>query len=118
MLKDSKRGVRFCKTCKNLAVAEIEFTFVPMKEMPGFIKVLVHALANCEDVDEHTIVSVSWQLRNSPRTASLLTSFAEIGYCNSEMVLSEFERLSRLREGLNLYLKNELRIRPAVILLH
>lgn len=82
-----------------MAVDVIELTFVPMKEMPGFIKVLVHALANCEDVDEHTIVSISWQLRNSPRTASLLASFAEIGYCNSEMVLSEFKRLSRYTGG-------------------
>lgn len=70
-----------------------------MKEMPGFIKVLVHALAQCEDVDESTIVSLSFQLRNSPRTAGLLASFAEIGYCNNEMVQSEFERLSRFTGG-------------------
>jgi hypothetical protein len=64
-----------------------------MKEMPGFINVLVHALAQCEDVDESTIVSLSFQLRNSPRTAGLLTSFVEIGYCDNSLVLKECSRL-------------------------
>lgn len=70
-----------------------------MKEIPGFIKVLVHALAECEDVDEPTIVSLSLQLRNSPRTAGLLAAFVQIGYCNNEMVLSECRRLSRSTGG-------------------
>ena len=70
-----------------------------MKEMPGFIKVLVQVLADCEDVDEHTIVTLSSMLRNSPKTAGLLTSFAEIGYCNSESILSEYNRLSRYTGG-------------------
>lgn len=78
---------------------ETRYTFASMKEMPGFINVLVHALAECEDVDESTIVSLSSQLRNSPRTAGLLASFAEIGYCNDEMVLSECNRLFRFTGG-------------------
>lgn len=70
-----------------------------MKEMPGFIKVLVHALAQCEDVDESTIVKLSCELRNSPKAAGLLTSFAEIGYSNNEMLVSECARLMRVTGG-------------------
>ena len=76
-----------------MAVAEIELTFVPMKEIPGFINELVHALASCEDVDEPTIMYLSFKLLGSPRTAELLASFAEIGYSNNEMILSECNRL-------------------------
>ena len=70
-----------------------------MKDMPGFIKELVRVLAFCEDVDEATIISLSSELWNRPRTAGLLRAYAEIGYCNDEMILSEYKRLSRFTEG-------------------
>ena len=64
-----------------------------MKEMPGFIKALVHALAQCEDVDESTIVSVTRRLWNSPVTTGLLISFVEIGYCDNALLQTECSRL-------------------------
>lgn len=70
-----------------------------MKEMPGFIKQLVRVLAECEDVDESVIVHLSVKLKSSPKTAGLLTAFAEIGYCNKETLLSEYERLSHFTGG-------------------
>lgn len=90
---------RICNYCRNLAEEEKRLTFAPMKEMPCFISKLIHALAQCEDVDETTIVSLSRWLMNSPKTAILLTAFAELGYCNSEIVLTEYERLSRYTGG-------------------
>lgn len=60
---------------------------------PEFIKELVRALAECEDVNESTIVSVSHRLWNSPVTAGLLTSFVEIGYCDNTLVQKECSRL-------------------------
>lgn len=64
-----------------------------MKEMPGFIYRLAHALAQCDDVDESTIVRLACRLRYSPKAAGLLTAFAEIGYCDNETVLSECDRI-------------------------
>ncbi len=72
-----------------MVVRERPLTFPPMKEMPGFIKQFVHALARCEDVDETTIVRLSCKLMHSPRTAVLLTCFAELGYCDGDLLLSE-----------------------------
>lgn len=71
----------------------------PMKEMPGFIEGLVRALARCEDVDESTIVRLSCRLMRSPRTAVLLTCFAELGYCDSEQLLLECNRLLKVTGG-------------------
>ena len=67
--------------------------------MPGFINRLVRTLAQCEDVDESTIVWLSKMLWQSPRTTGMLTAFAEIGYCNDETLLSEYKRLSRFTGG-------------------
>ena len=64
-----------------------------MKDMPGFIKELVRVLAECEDVNESTIVFVSHRLWNSPVTAALLTNFVEIGYCDNILVQKECSRL-------------------------
>ena len=89
----------FCKNCRNLVVRERPRTFAPMKEMPGFIEGLVRALARCEDVDESTIVRLSCRLMRSPRTAVLLTCFAELGYCDSEQLLSECNRLLKVTGG-------------------
>lgn len=66
---------------------------------PGFIKELVRALAECEDVNESTIVSVSHRLWNSPVTADLLTSFVEIGYCDNNLVQKECSRLLAFTDG-------------------
>ena len=70
--------------------------FVPVIDMPTFIKDLIQALSFCEDVNEETIVNISQRLWHSPRTARQLTEFVEIGYCNNQMVLSECERIERL----------------------
>ena len=70
-----------------------------MKVMPGFIKALVHALAQCEDVDESTIVSVTRRLWNSPVTTGLLLSFVEIGYCDSVLIQTECSRLLKFTGG-------------------
>ena len=67
--------------------------------MPSFIEELVQALALCEDVDENTIVMLCQRLWHSPRTAIQLKEFAEIGYCNSEMALSECSRIEQFTEG-------------------
>ena len=70
-----------------------------MIHMPTFIRDLVQALSFCEDVDEETIVSISQRLWHSPRTAMQLKNFAEIGYCNNEMALSECFRIERYTGG-------------------
>lgn len=64
-----------------------------------FIRDLVQALSFCEDVGEETIVSISQRLWHSPRTAMQLKEFAEIGYCNNEMPLSECTRIERFTGG-------------------
>ena len=70
-----------------------------MKEMPGFIKQLVRVLSECEDVDESVIVFLSVKLKSSPKTAGLLTAFAEIGYSDNDMLLSEYRRLLNVTGG-------------------
>ena len=70
-----------------------------MKEVPGFIMQLIHVLASCEDVDESAIVEISKRLSGSPRTAVLLTTYAAIGYLNTEMLLKECTRLLRVTGG-------------------
>ena len=67
--------------------------------MPKFIQELVQVLALCEDVDENTIVRLCQRLWHSPRTAMQLKEFAEIGYCNNEMALSECARIERFTGG-------------------
>lgn len=67
--------------------------------MPSFIQELVQALAVCEDVDENTIVILCERLWHSPRTALQLKEFAEIGYCDSQMALSECSRIEQFTEG-------------------
>jgi len=65
---------------------------IPM-ELPPFIRELVRALAIGGDVDEDTIIAVTTRLWDSPATAGMLTAFAEIGWCDSKMVLAECDRL-------------------------
>ena len=98
----------FCKNCRNLVVRERPCTFVPMNEMPGFIKQHVRVLSECEDVDESVIVFLSVKLKSSPKTAGLLTAFAEIGYSNNEMLLSECSRLMSVTGAANSYLSYRL----------
>lgn len=80
-------------------MGQFAVSLLRMKEMPGFIKRLVHVLAECEDVDESTIVYLSARLAGCPRAAVLLTSYAEIGYSNSEKLLSECQRLLKVTGG-------------------
>ena len=68
-------------------------------ELPPFIKELVCALALGGDVDEDTIIAVTTRLWRSPATAGMLTAFAEIGWCDSNMVLAECNRLCRFTGG-------------------
>ena len=68
-------------------------------EMPPFIRELVRALALGGDVDEDTIIAVTTRLWKSPETAGMLAAFADIGWCDSKMVLAECDRLCRFTGG-------------------
>ena len=68
-------------------------------ENTEYMEKLVCALAECGDVSELTIVSVSHRLWNSPVTAALLTNYVEIGYCDKKLVDNECSRLLELTGG-------------------
>ena len=68
-------------------------------EMPLFIRELVRALAFGGDVDEDTIIAVTTRLWKSPETAGMLAAYAEIGWCDGNMVRAECDRLCRFMGG-------------------
>jgi len=62
-------------------------------ETPPHILNLVHALAQCKDVDDSALERICLLLWNSPTASLIMADYALTGYCDSDMAEKECRRI-------------------------